>query len=101
MMFAMVIRLMRLRNRETNDDMLRELEVAEEEDEERDRIEEGEDETHLPDQMVECFRINTYTTRGRGGKQRSQLSTLSTLRHIDLAIKWDHVSLCLCLCACR
>ena len=45
------------------DDMLRELEVVEEE-EEVDRDEEGEDDTHLPDQLAECFHINTYTTRG-------------------------------------
>ena len=45
------------------DDMLRELEVAEEE-EEPDPDEEGEDDTHIPDQMDECFHINTYTTRG-------------------------------------
>ena len=45
------------------DDMLRELEVVEEE-EEVDRDEESEDDTHLPDQLVECFHINTYTTRG-------------------------------------
>ena len=45
------------------DDMLRELEVVEEE-EEVDRDEEGEDDTHLPDQLAECFHIHTYTTRG-------------------------------------
>ena len=52
------------------DDMLRELEVAEEEDGEPDRNEEGEDDTHLPGRMAECFHINTYTTRA-GGRQRS------------------------------
>ena len=46
-----------------HDDMLRALEVVEEE-EEVVRDEEGEDDTHLPDQLVECFHINTYTTRG-------------------------------------
>ena len=45
------------------DDMLRELEVVEEE-EEVDRDEEGEDDTHLLDQLAECFHINTHTTRG-------------------------------------
>ena len=45
------------------DDMLRQLEVVEEE-EEVNRDEEGEDDTHLPDQLAECFHINTYTTRG-------------------------------------
>ena len=54
------------------DDMLRELEEAEEEDGEPHRDEEGEDDTHLPDQMAECFHINTYTTRG-GGRQTKVL----------------------------
>ena len=70
------------------DDMLRELEVAEEE-EEPDRDEEGEDAS-----------ISTPTPLGEGGRQRSPLSTLSTLRHIDSAIRWDHVLLCSCLAAC-
>ena len=43
--------------------MLGELEGVEEE-EEFDQDEEGEDDTHLPDQVAECFNINTYATRG-------------------------------------
>ena len=39
------------------------MEVVEEE-EEVDRDEEGEDDTHLPDELAGCFHINTYTTRG-------------------------------------
>ena len=48
-------------------DMLRELEVAEGE-EEVDRDEEGEDDTHLPDQLAECFHITYTTWRGRETK---------------------------------
>ena len=45
--------------------------MAEEEGEELDRDEEGEEDTHLPHYIVECFHINTYTTRG--GRQTKVL----------------------------
>ena len=54
------------------DDMLRELEVVEEE-EEVDRDEKGEDDTHLPDQLAECFHINTDTTWGGGGRRQTKV----------------------------
>ena len=48
------------------DDMLKEMEVAKEKDGESQRDEKGEDDTHLPDQMAECFHINTYTIPEEG-----------------------------------
>ena len=61
--------------------------------------EEGEDDTHLPDQMAECFHINTYTTRGGGDKGPSEVHLArfgTSFRQSD----GDHVLLCWCLCAC-